>query len=105
MKPIRSRSSAINTWRWIRTHPLSLASTAFAGAVAIALQRIGASWIRCNNWNRIGRQVCGVPTSEIDSLLGLLVGAAALADFRELVKLAQSVEHGVASGLQDVAKL
>jgi hypothetical protein len=96
---------AINTWRWIRTHPLSLASTAFAGAVAIALQRIGASWIRCNNWNRIGKSVCGVPASEIESLLGLLVGAAALANFRELVKLAQTVERGVASGLQDVAKL
>ncbi len=96
---------AINTWRWIKTHPLSLASSAFAGAVAIALQRIGGSWIRCNNWNRIGKQVCRSPLSDIEGVLGLFATAAVVADFRELVKLAQQVEHGVAVTLQDVAKL
>jgi hypothetical protein len=96
---------ALHTFRWIKAHPGALASTAFAGAVAWAVGRLGMGWARCTNWNRIGRSVCGVPTGEIDALLGLLVGGAALLEFRELVKLAQSVEHGVASGLQDIAKL
>jgi hypothetical protein len=91
---------ALNTFRWIKTHPLALASTAFAGAVAIALQRLGGSWIRCNRWNRIGKQVCGVDANLIEGLLGLTFTALAISDFQELVKLGQTLEHETAKEIQ-----
>lgn len=96
---------AIHTWKWIRTHPLSLATGAFAGAVTIALGRIGAGWVRCSNWNKIGRTVCATPGSDIDALLGLLLTAAAIADYQELVKIAQGIEKPVAEGLQVLLKV
>src|SRR5437764_1217825 len=40
---------AVSTWEWIRRHPFSVASAAFAAAVAVALGRLGAGWIRCRN--------------------------------------------------------
>jgi hypothetical protein len=82
-----------------------LGAAAFAGAVAIALEALGASWVRCRNWNRIGKQVCGTGTGEIDALIGLLGTAALLVDFRELVKLAQTVEHDTAVVLHEIAKV
>jgi len=78
---------SIEAFRWIRTHPLSVGATAFAGAVAIALQRLGGSWIRCSNWNRIGRSVCGLPLSLIEGLLGDLIDVLIIADICELTKL------------------
>lgn len=92
-------------WKWAHSHVLQAGTITFAGAVAFALARLGAGWTRCNNWNRIGKQVCGTPLGDIESLLGLFAAGAIIADFRELVKLAQTVEHGVATGLQDIAKL
>ena len=73
--------------------------------VAVALTSLGLNWIRCRNWNRLGRSVCRTPVGDLEALLGLLAAGAVIADFRELVKLAQAVEHGVATGLQDIAKL
>jgi uncharacterized protein YejL (UPF0352 family) len=96
---------AIRTWKWIRAHPNALASTVFAGAVAWALARLGAGWVRCGNWRKIGRGVCAAPTGEIDALIALLAAGATVASFRELVKLGQQVERGVAEVLQEVAKL
>lgn len=93
---------AIKTWDWILRHPKVAASTAFAGAVAWALARLGAGWVRCSNWNKIGRQVCGTPTSEIEGLLGLFVAGVSVLELRELVKLAQSVEKVTAQGIQDL---
>jgi hypothetical protein len=107
---LRSRTKTIEgelgkLWDLLRKNEAALAATAFAGAVALALERLGSSWIRCRNWNRIGREVCSTPFGDIEGILGLLATGAVIADFRELVKLAQSVEHGVAVTLQDVAKL
>jgi hypothetical protein len=109
-KGIRARTKTIegelsNLWDLLRKNEAALAATAFAGAVALALARMDLGWLRCRNTRNVGKALCGVNSSELDGLLGLLVGGAALLEFRELVKLAQAVEHGVAAGLQDVAKL
>lgn len=82
----------------------AIATTAFIGAVAIALGKLGAGWTTCRPWRKIGKQVCTTPLGDIEALLALFATGAIVADFRELVKLAQTVEHGVASVLQDVAK-
>src|SRR6202043_2188520 len=62
---------AVKTFDWIRAHPGAVATTAFAGAVALALRKLGGGWIRCKNWRAIGKHVCGLPWSLIESLLGL----------------------------------
>lgn len=46
-----------------------------AGAVAlvdVALTHLGLSWIKCRNWKRAGRAVCGMPTNLLSDLLGLV---------------------------------
>lgn len=98
-------NGALHTFKWIRSHPLSLATGAFAGAVAVALQRIGASWIRCANWKRIGRDVCATPLGDIEGFLAIALGAAAIADLRDLVKVAQGVEKVAAEGVKDLLQV
>lgn len=95
---LRARDKALereyhNLFKWIRAHPLSLATGAFAGAVAVALQRLGGSWIRCGNWNRIGRSVCGLPLSLIEDLLAVSIVSFAVVDMCEFASVAQDVAH------------
>ena len=96
---------ALHTFKWIRSHPLSLATGAFAGAVAVALQRIGASWIRCSNWRNIGRVGCSLEADALSGLLGAFFTVEALANLRTLVKVAQEAEHGVAAGIKDLLEV
>lgn len=98
-------NGALHTFKWIRTHPLSLATGAFAGAVAVALQRIGASWIRCSNWRNIGRVGCSLEADALSGLLGAFFTVEALANLRTLVKVAQEAEHGVAAGIKDLLEV
>lgn len=92
-------------WKWTRSHPIALGKAAAAALVVTALATLGASWIRCNRWRRIGPAVCRTPLADVEALIGLLAAGAVIADYRELVKLGQQVERGVATVLQDVAKL
>ena len=96
---------ALDLWKWVLRHPRTAATTAFAGAVAWALAHLGVSWIRCNNWRKIGKQVCGTPARDIEGLLGLIAGAFTIADFRDLVKAAQKIEHGAVEVIEDVLKV
>ena len=101
---------AIKTWDWIRTHPLSGVTAAFGAAVAVALSRLGFGMFRCRGWQNAARKLtCSNGTAlgnllddGLGSLLGALLTVEAVANLRELVQLAQGVEHGVASGLRDL---
>lgn len=96
---------AINTFRWIRTHPLSAATAAFVAAVAYALARLGGTWIRCKNWNRIGKHVCGLPTNLIEDLLGLSLALLAVVDPVVIAKAAIKTEdtaHGIVTKIADL---
>lgn len=75
----------------------TLAGTAVAGAVALALARLGVSWIRCNNWKRLGRGVCGLPSNVISDILGLITDVFILADICEVIKLTDDA-FGVIEG-------
>jgi hypothetical protein len=55
-------------WKNVRRLDKLLGTAAFAGAVAIALETLGVSWIRCKNWRKIGRGICGLPSDLIDLL-------------------------------------
>lgn len=92
-------------WKRVKTRPLALGAAAATALVTAVLARLGVTWIRCRNWKRIGRTVCNTGAGDIEALLGLFAAGATIASFRELVQLGQQVEHGVATVLQDVAKL
>lgn len=49
-----------------------LAAAAIGGAAIYALGRIGAGWLKCSNWQKIGRQGCRMPGHLLDDLLALV---------------------------------
>jgi len=52
---------AEKTFEWIRTHPLSAVTGVFAGAVAVALTRLGFGFLRCKSWKNVGKRLtCGM---------------------------------------------
>lgn len=74
---------AIKTWEWIRDHPDGAITGAFAGAVAIALTRLGLDSIRCRSLrNLYNNRGCNM-WSELEGLLAaatLVVGALSLVE-------------------------
>lgn len=90
---LRARERALarrveRLWKWSRAHARPVATAAFVGAVALALHRLGGSWIRCKNWRRIGKHVCGLPFNLIEDLLGLALAFGVLIDPEETAHLA-----------------
>ena len=75
-----------NLWKWTRSHALVAGSVAFAGAVALALSRLGLGWVRCSKVGRVGRNVCGMDDGLLESLLAdslLILGTLSLVTFAE----------------------
>jgi len=78
---LRERTKALedgaeSTFEWIRTHPLSAVTGVFTGAVAIALARLGYGFLRCRNWQQLGKRLtCGMGAWILKSL-ELLAGFA-----------------------------
>jgi len=75
----------------------ALTHKAAAALVVTALATLGLSWIRCTNWKRLGRGVCGLPSSVISDILGLITDVFILADICEVIKLTDSA-FGVVEG-------
>jgi hypothetical protein len=108
----RTRSledGAVDTWDWIRSHPLSGVTAVFTGAVAIALARLGMGFIRCRNWQNVGKRLtCGMGAWVL-SLLELIAtfGLATVAVLdpealaRETVAAVDVVEPIIARILSD----
>lgn len=80
-------NGAINTFRWIRTHPASLATAAFAGAVAVALRRLGLGWLRCGNVKGVGKALCGLSRDLIESLLADAIDAFLITNLCDFIML------------------
>lgn len=83
---------AVDTWQWIQSHPLSSVSGVFAGAVAIALARLGFGFLRCSAWkNAASKITCGMG-NWISALLDLIatfgLAAVAVLDPEDLAKAA-----------------
>ena len=75
-------------WDWVRAHTVDVAAVTFAGAVAVALGRLGGGWIRCRNWNRLGKSVCGLPFGLLEDLLAAGITAFAVTDLCEFAAVA-----------------
>lgn len=94
---LRARSRAIERrldrlWKWTRAHQKVLVTSAFVGAVAVALGRLGGSWIRCRNPRRVGKWLCGLPTHLIEDVLGLALAFLVVVDPVDIAKAAIKTE-------------
>lgn len=70
-----------------------LSPAVLAGLVAVALGRIGINWTRCSNTNRWGKNVCGMDTDLLDSLLAdtlLILGTVDLVEFAQGMQTVES---------------
>jgi hypothetical protein len=76
---IRSlEDGAVKTFEWIRAHPLSSVTAVFTGAVAIALARLGFGFLRCRNWQNLGKRLtCGMGKWLLDALEAIATFALA----------------------------
>lgn len=74
---LRTRTKTIEgelsrLWKAIRKNEAALASTAFVGAVALALSRLGLGGLRCSGLrNMLNKRGCGL-WGDLESVLGLL---------------------------------
>lgn len=88
-------NGALRTFEWIRAHPLAGTTSVFAGAVAVALGRLGYGFLRCRNWQSLGRRLtCGMGAFLLDLLNGL-IDVLLIADLCQITTLmAEVAESG-----------
>ena len=89
---------------YVRGRGRVLTTGAFIGAAAWALTKLGAGWIRCNNWRRIGRKVCGLPTDLISDLLSLSLAAELVIDPEAVAEVALSVTDEFEAFIERIAE-
>lgn len=59
---------------------------ALLGTIAFALGRLGITWARCSNVNKLGKRACGMNPDLLESLLAdtlLIAGTVSLVEFAE----------------------
>jgi hypothetical protein len=72
----------------------------FLALLAKALEKMGASWIRCSNVKRFGRRLCGMDAGALDALLAGTVILASALSIRELAREVLAVEDQIVSGVK-----
>ena len=91
----------------IRADARPIIGAAFVAAVAVALGRLGAGWVRCQNWKRAGKQVCGMDASLLEALLAdtlAIVGAISIVELAmELQRVMPEVTAVVRAGIRETA--
>jgi len=98
-----AEAQAIALYRWLVRHRTSVLAGAFVGAAAWALTRLGGGWIRCKNWRAIGKKVCSLPWSLIESLLGLGLAFGVVIDPLATAKVAVTVEDAMDGLIRKIA--
>lgn len=85
---------AVKTWDWIRTHPFSGATALFGAAALTALAHLGFGFLRCRNWQNLGRRLtCGMGKWILDALDAIAAFAlGALAVLRPEVLAEETVQ-------------
>jgi hypothetical protein len=72
-----------------------------AGVVYKILARV-APWLFCRNVNQLGRAACGLDSSALNGLLGLLLGLAAIEDLETLARFTIAIEDEVAKEVKSL---
>jgi hypothetical protein len=99
-----AEEAAIATYRYIVRHRRSVIAGAFTGAVAWALTRVGGGWIRCKNWRAIGKRVCGIPWSTIESLLAIGLATELVIDPEKVAEAALLAVDGLEGVIEKIAE-
>lgn len=76
-------------------------SAAFIAAVVLAVEK-ALEYLTCRNMKTMGNEACAFEENAMRDLLGLMFGAIALADLRELTRTAQGFERAVGGVIKDV---
>ena len=101
---LRARTKATEAelsrvWNYVRSHPWTVVTDAFVGAVAVALARLGLGWIKCPALGRIGRRFgCG-GFDLLEELLAAEIVALAAADLCDFSALVTSAAEGFVPAL------
>src|SRR5438874_5235294 len=101
-----AEAEAARAWKLVRTKPWEIGATAFAGAVAIALDTLGLRWIRCASANSFFKRAgCGF-WRLLEDALGI-IATIALAIFsvlrpQELAQAAVGAVDAVEPLLRDI---
>lgn len=94
--------------KWVHHHTLEAGTLAFAGAVAVALGRLGLGGLRCNNFtNMLKKRGCGLGLL-VDRLLELAVFLTIAFDFKLFVDASMLVARGIGdtvAGIEGVFEL
>jgi hypothetical protein len=99
-----AEEAAIATYRYIVRHRTSVIAGAFAGAVAWALTRVGGGWIRCKNWREIGKRVCRIPWSTIESLLAIGLATELVIDPEKVAEAALLAVDGLEGVIEKISE-
>lgn len=92
-------------WKAVRALPGTREIEAAVAVAIAALGLEGLNLLKCREaGNLYNKRGCGL-WNDLDGLLALFAAVAVVEDYRDLVKLAQSVEHEVTVGVQDVLKV
>lgn len=102
---IKLEKGLADSWELLQKHEEAIGIGAITAATAIALDELGIGQLRCASNRTFSKGLCEAGPQTIQNLLGLLFAGAAIADFRTLVKLAQSVEHVTAEGITELLRV
>lgn len=101
---LRSRTKTVeksldDVWKYVRTHPWTVVTDAFVGAVAVALGRLGLNWIKCESGKSLfSKRGCSL-WSRLDGLIGLFAEAALVTNICTVLPFLETAFSEVASPL------
>ena len=81
------------------------AAGAMAAAVAFALGKLGAGWVRCGNWRKLGNTVCRTNPSLIEGLLALVATEEVIRDLPTLVREMQAITRETTEAIKLIAQV
>jgi hypothetical protein len=92
-------------WKRVSALEQSVSARAIEAAVVAVLATVGLDWIACRSRNSVnGKSGCAM-WNDLDALLGLFAAGLVISDYRDLVKIAQGIEHDITVGVQDLLKV
>ena len=107
---LRARTKAVEgeftkLWDYVRSHPWTIVTDAFVGAVALALARLGLGWIRCPSLGRLGRRFGCAPWALLEDLLAASLTAFAVADICTFANVAMGTAEVLRPALLELVDI
>jgi hypothetical protein len=118
VEELRERTKAIedgftHAWDLLKEHSEALGIGALTSTVAVALEQLGADWIRCGGTGAVGRALCGLGPAILEDLLAGALDIAGLYELCNIVTLltdaasggeVQSVLGEIVDGIDDLTR-